>query len=89
MNRVHIFVSGQVQGVLFRQNTKAKAEKLGLTGWVKNTDDGKVEITAEGDKEKLDELIMWCRKGSLFAKVDKVEVKWKRNLGVFGNFEII
>lgn len=89
MNSVHILVSGQVQGVLFRQNTKAKAEKLGLTGWVRNTDAGKVEITTEGDKEKLDELIEWCRKGPLFAKVGDISVEWQDSTNEHSTFEIL
>jgi len=87
--RVHIFVSGRVQGVFFRSRTQEEAEKLGLVGWVKNTPDGKVEIVAEGDKEKLEELIAWCKKGPLFAKVENVEVEWQESTGEFSSFEIL
>jgi len=60
-----------------------------LVGWVKNTPDGKVEIVAEGDKEKLEELIAWCKKGPLFAKVENVEVEWQESTGEFSSFEIL
>lgn len=89
MQRVHILVYGQVQGVFFRHQTKEIANKLGILGWVKNTDDGKVEIVAEGEKEKLQELITWCQKGPPFAKVEKVEVEWTKNVERFDGFEII
>jgi len=87
--RVHIFVSGRVQGVFFRSRTLDQAKKLGLFGWVKNTPDGRVEIVAEGDKEKLEELVDWCRKGPLFAKVEEVEVEWQESTGEFSSFEIL
>ena len=60
---VHMFVHGRVQGVFYRAKTQKVAEGLGLTGWVKNCRDGSVEIHAEGNKEKLEELIKWCRNG--------------------------
>ena len=50
--RVHIFVSGLVQGVFFRDSTRQKAQELGITGWVRNLIDGRVEIVAEGEKGK-------------------------------------
>ena len=57
--RGHIFVSGRVQGVAFRYYTQKMAQKLVITGWVRNCADGKVEIIAEGDKEKVNQLIVY------------------------------
>lgn len=89
MSRVQILVSGQVQGVLFRQKTKSQAQNLGISGWVKNTDDDRVEIVAEGEKQKLDQLISWCRKGPLFANVSDVSVEWQESTGEFSTFEVV
>ena len=87
-SRVHIFVSGRVQGVFFRLKTKDKAEELGVSGWVKNLADGRVEIMAEGEKEKIKDLIGWAQKGPIFARVDKVEVEEGEFKGEFDSFEI-
>lgn len=74
MSARRIIVTGLVQGVFFRAQTKEKADDLGLTGWVRNTDDGSVEIHAEGPEEKLDELEEWCWKGPPKSKVTAVTV---------------
>jgi len=73
---VHLFVHGRVQGVFFRASTQKAAEDLELTGWVKNCDDGSVEIHAEGSREKLEELIAWCRQGPPMASVSKIDLNW-------------
>ena len=73
---VHLFVHGRVQGVFYRAKTQKIAEGLGLTGWVKNCDDGSVEIHAEGNKEKLEELIAWCRRGPVLASVSNIDLNW-------------
>ena len=73
---VHLFVHGRVQGVFFRASTRKAAEDLELTGWVKNCDDGSVEIHAEGSREKLEELIAWCRQGPPMASVSKIDLNW-------------
>lgn len=88
MKRVLIKIFGRVQGVLFRANTAAKAGEMGLTGWVKNTGDGTVEIIAEGEEEPLKKLIEWCYNGVKFANVDKVEVKWEEGTREFQDFFI-
>lgn len=87
-SRVHLFVSGRVQGVFFRESTRREAEKLGLTGWVKNLPDGRVEIVAEGEKGNLEKLIQWAKKGSFLSRVDNVEIEWEEYQGEFENFEI-
>ncbi len=73
---IHLFVRGRVQGVFFRASTQKTAEGLGLTGWVRNCSDGSVEIHAEGDKKKLEELIAWCRQGPPMASVTDIDQDW-------------
>lgn len=86
--RVHIFVSGRVQGIFFRENTKKKAQKLGVTGWVQNLVDGRVEAVFEGEKEKVEEMIKWAKRGPIWAKVNSIEVEWQEYKGEFDDFEI-
>ena len=89
MSRVaKIKIIGLVQGVFFRQGIKDKAEKLGITGWIRNEPDGSVRIVAEGEEEKLQKLIEWCKKGTELARVKKVEVEWKEATKDFDRFEI-
>lgn len=68
----HYLVSGHVQGVFFRACTQEEARRLGLTGWVRNTPDGAVELLACGDAEQLHQLNVWLWKGPPSAKVTKV-----------------
>jgi acylphosphatase len=80
-------IRGRVQGVYFRASTVYEAQNLGLTGWVRNCPDGSVEAVAEGTREKLDELIAWCKKGPSGARVKNVEVDWapaQNNFQAFG-----
>jgi acylphosphatase len=86
--RCHVFVSGRVQGVFFRQNTLEKAKALGLKGWVKNTKDGKVEAVFEGEREKIEKILEWMRKGPPLARVDGLEIKWEDFKSEFDDFEI-
>ncbi len=69
-----ILVKGRVQGVCFRANTQKQAVKLNLSGFVRNLPDGQVEIFASGDSEALRQLVAWCRKGPILAKVTDVIV---------------
>lgn len=69
-----IEVSGRVQGVFFRSSCQARAEALGLVGWVRNTPAGTVEVWAEGDPSRVDDLVRWCRAGPGHAQVDDVRV---------------
>jgi acylphosphatase len=87
--RVLLLINGRVQGVFFRLKTREEAYKLGLTGWVKNNGNGTVEALAEGDKDKLEELINWCKKGPEHAQVDGVDIKWQDFIGEFKSFEIV
>jgi len=87
-SRVHLQVHGKVQGVFFRHFVKQTADSLELTGWARNTSEGTVEIMAEGDKGKLRELIVKCKKGPAIAQVDNVDYEWGEFTGKFNNFYI-
>lgn len=86
--RVHIFLFGRVQGVLFRAFIKDHATKLGVYGWVRNMADGRVEIVAESEKNRLKRLIGLVRKGPLLARIEKVKVSWEKATRKFQNFSI-
>jgi len=88
LGRAHIFISGRVQGIFFRDNTRKMAEELGVYGWVKNLPDGRVEAVFEGEKEKVEKMIEWSKKGSLIAKVNGIDIEWQEYKGEFENFEI-
>jgi acylphosphatase len=79
--RAHVVVHGRVQGVFFRAETRDHARSLGLAGWVRNTSDGSVEAVFEGDRERIESLVEWCRRGPSLARVDDVEVKWEEPQG--------
>jgi len=85
---VYVTVSGKVQGVWFRANTKNKAEQLGITGWVRNTSDGNVEAVFEGEQEQIKKMLDWCHQGPSMAHVEKVEVKNQEQTHGFGTFSI-
>lgn len=84
--RLHLLISGRVQGVLFRQYARAKALELGLTGFAKNLIDGKVEIVVEGPKEKVEVFVEWVQKGPTLARVDNVETAEEEYTGEFEGF---
>jgi acylphosphatase len=86
--RVRILITGLVQGVFFRREITDLARKLGLTGWVRNLPDGRVEATAEGEKLKIDELVRFCHLGPAGARVRNVEVEWSDFTGEFHSFKI-
>ena len=86
--RVHVFISGKVQGVFFRAYTQEEARRLGLRGWVRNLPDGRVEATFEGEEKALEEMIRWCHKGSPGARVTGVEVIEEPYTGEFSDFRI-
>jgi acylphosphatase len=86
--RARILITGLVQGVFFRREITDLARRLGVSGWVKNLPDGKVEALAEGDRSRLDELIRFCHVGPRGAVVRKVEVDWSDYSGEFRGFRI-
>jgi len=88
MKRIHLIISGMVQGIWFRHNTNRVANKLGLKGFVRNMPDGNVEVIAEGPEDKLKELIAFCRKGPAGARVDDVKVEYEEARNEFEGFSI-
>ena len=82
--RAHVFISGLVQGVFFRAYTQKEALAVGVSGWVRNLPDGRVEAVFEGEKEKVNEMIGWSWNGSPSAKVERVEVVWESPEGIGG-----
>ena len=87
-SKVHVIISGRVQGVWFRASTKSKAEQFGITGWVRNTSDGNVEAVFEGDEKIIEEILEWCNHGPPLAKVDNVEIKKQPSSNDFDQFFI-
>lgn len=88
MKRVHIIVKGFVQGVFFRSNTKKAATELNLKGYVKNLDNGYVEVVAEGKEKELNKLIEFCKVGPSFSKVEDIDIKFGKPTKEFNNFEV-
>lgn len=84
----HIFVSGKVQGIFFRDNTRKKALDLGVTGWIRNLADGRVEAVFEGEKDKVEKMVSWVREGPAFAKINNVSVVSDNYSGESETFEI-
>lgn len=86
--RAHMLVSGMVQGVFFRYHTRELAQRLGVHGWVRNTRDGQVEAVFEGEKEVVERMLNFCRRGPSGARVTNVEVKRENYRGEFSGFEV-
>ena len=86
--RVHLYISGIVQGVFFRAHTRSVAQASDLSGWVKNLPDGRVEVIAEGRRDRITEFILWCHEGPAIASVDNVDVSWEEATGEFKDFAI-
>jgi acylphosphatase len=87
MQRIHLIVHGQVQGVFYRVTAVEKARALGLTGWVRNADDGSVELVAEGDESSLALFLGWCAEGPPGAAVERIEHHDEPARGTFHNFD--
>ncbi len=86
--RAHVFVSGRVQGVNFRWYTQRKARELGLTGWVRNLWDGRVEAVFEGEEGAVRRVVGWCHVGAPSSRVDRVEAQHEEPTGEFSRFRI-
>ncbi len=86
--QIHIFITGRVQGVFFRQSTRVMAIKNNVNGWVRNLDDGRVEIVAQGQEQDIDNLTNWCRTGPANSRVDEFEQKEESITEEFENFEV-
>lgn len=81
-------VRGRVQGVGFRWSAREAAKRLGLTGWVRNAEDGSVEVTAEGKADKLEAFAVWLHRGPLGARVDAVERRDRAPAGTYRTFTV-
>ena len=88
MPTIHLIIQGKVQGVFFRATAKDIAISLGLTGWVKNTREGDVEIMASGEAESLEKFTQWCRQGPSQAKVTNVIFGQLNEEEIFQGFSI-
>ena len=86
--RAHVLVSGKVQGVFFRQKTQRQAQSLGVTGWVRNLPDGRVEAVFEGEEEAVKALVDYCHRGPSIAIVENVNVTYENYNGEFSSFQV-
>lgn len=74
--RARVVIRGRVQGVFFRAEAAERARSLGLAGWVRNNRDGTVEAVFQGDRDRVESIVAWCRRGPAAASVENVEVEW-------------
>lgn len=86
--RVHAFISGRVQGVCFRMETKRKADACDVNGWVRNVPDGSVEAVFQGERSRVEAVLAWCRQGPPAARVDQVKSSEQPVAGDFVDFQI-
>ena len=89
MYQAHILISGDVQGVYYRVSCKEYAIGVGVKGWVRNLDNGNVEALAQGEKEKIERFLEWCKKGPPQAKVEEIKITWQEANGPFNGFSVI
>lgn len=87
--RAHVIISGRVQGVCYRAVTKEQADCLKLSGWIRNLPSGQVEAVFEGEKETIENILSWCRKGPPGARVANVVVTWEPVREEFDDFRIV
>ncbi|HVF69118.1 MAG TPA: acylphosphatase [Xanthomonadales bacterium] len=88
MKQAHIFVSGVVQGVGYRYFVRSNARKLGLTGWVRNTTNGKVEAVLRGSQEQIEQMLALCRQGPMLSEVKNIQLEWEEGNEEFESFEV-
>lgn len=88
MKRAHVFVTGTVQGVWFREATRKEATQLNVTGWVRNLPDGRVEAVFEGTEFAVDALVAWCQRGPERARVRHVDALEETPTGEFAGFTV-
>jgi len=88
MKRAHVFYSGRVQGIVFRYTAQNIAENLGVYGWVKNLEDGRVEIVAEGEEKNLKEFLDKILKGPLGRYIKDMELSWETPTSEFNDFDV-
>lgn len=88
MKQAHVVISGSVQGIGYRFFIKSWAKTYGVTGWVKNLPEEKVEAVFQGNEEDIENLITKCRKGPFLAEVKDVGVNWEEIGDEFGDFQV-
>jgi acylphosphatase len=86
--RAHVLVFGKVQGVYFRQNTRVVASRHGVSGWIRNMKDGRVEIVLEGNEKDVGLVVEWCFTGPPNARVYDVDVNYEKYTGEFQDFTV-
>ena len=86
---VHCVIYGRVQGVGFRQSTQKKAQTLGLGGWVRNCENGSVELVAAGEQVAVQALVDWLEQGPLLAEVTQLEINPFASLELFETFKVM
>ncbi len=89
MHRLHVIINGKVTGVFFRKYIKEKAQHLGLTGFVRNTEEGKVEAVFEGSKAVIDKMIEFCYQGPKMVLVENLRVIEEKPTRKYKSFDII
>ena len=87
-HRAHVWITGRVQGVFFRAYTRDAAQLIGVTGWVRNLPDGRVEAVFEGDLDKVERMIEWCREGSPMSRIASVDLLEEVYTGDFDGLAI-
>lgn len=86
--RVHVRIRGRVQGVGYRYATHREAERLGITGWVRNCPDGSVEAEFAGDRATLESMLAWCERGPALARVSDVDTEWRDKDADYPSFTV-
>ncbi len=89
MHEIKANITGNVQMVMFRDYVKRNAQKLELSGIVKNLENGSVEVIAQGEKDNIEKLIKLLHKGPLLASIIRVHVEWRKPIEVFDSFIIV
>ncbi len=87
MKTQHLLIQGRVQGVWFRESMRREAERLGVTGWVRNTPEGSVEALVQGSDGAVDALVAWTHSGPPQARVDRIDIERCETHGPFSGFE--
>ena len=89
MKQAHVFISGAVQGIGYRYFVKSNAKQLGLTGWVRNTEDGGVEAVFQGEQEAIEKMIGICKQGPFMAEVKQIGVDWEDPEDTNNEFKVL
>lgn len=86
--RAHVIVRGKVQGVFFRAMAQDYGRSLGLTGWIRNLPDGNLEALFEGPRDRVEDMVAWCRQGPPHARVDGLDLAWEAATGEFKTLRV-